>query len=128
MGTRYLIDSNIIIYFLDGKLTSKGEVFLKPLLQYECNISVITQIEVLGWKFLTPQDEQEAANFIQASTIFPLSDFVVAKTILLRKQLKFKLPDAVIAATALENNFTLVTRNTSDFTNIPSLQVVNPMI
>lgn len=128
MGTQYLIDSNISIYFLDGKLTPKAEAFLRPVLQQECNLSVITKMEVLGWKFLTAKDEQEAEAFIQASNIYSLSDFIIEKTISIRKQFKIKLPDAIIAATALENGFTLVTRNTSDFSNIPGLNVINPMI
>ncbi len=128
MGTRYLIDSNITIYFLDGKLTPKAEAFLRPVFQQECNISVMPKIEVLGWKFLTAKDEQEAEAFINASNIFSLSDFIIEKTILIRKQLKIKIPDAIIAATALENGFTLVTRNTNDFSSIPSLQFINPMI
>lgn len=48
------------------------------------------------------------------------------QTILIRRQYKIKLPDAIIAATALVHNLILVTRNTSDFKNIPELQLINP--
>ncbi|WP_409017754.1 PIN domain-containing protein [Dyadobacter sp. CY323] len=44
----------------------------------------------------------------------------------LRKQRRIKTPDAIIAATALANNFTLVTDNEKEFTNIPKLKIVNP--
>ncbi len=35
-------------------------------------------------------------------------------------------PDLFLAATALEHNLTLVTRNTRDFTSIPELKLFNP--
>jgi predicted nucleic acid-binding protein len=37
-----------------------------------------------------------------------------------------KLPDAIIAATALVYDLTLITRNTSDFKNMEGLKVINP--
>jgi len=50
----------------------------------------------------------------------------VERTIKLCKQIKIKLPDAIIAATALCESFTLVTRNISDFIKIPDLILLNP--
>ncbi|MEK7257684.1 MAG: PIN domain-containing protein [Bacteroidota bacterium] len=47
----------------------------------------------------------------------------------IRRQFKsIKLPDAIIAATALTHQLTLLTRNVSDFSKIPGLTVVNPFI
>ena len=37
-----------------------------------------------------------------------------------------KLPDAVIAATALQNGLVLVSRNTKDYKNIQGLEVIDP--
>jgi len=67
------------------------------------------------------------ANFINMSVIHPLSPAVVQRTIELCKQSKIKLPDAVIAATALTENFTLITMNTGDFKNIPGIKLLNPL-
>jgi predicted nucleic acid-binding protein len=39
---------------------------------------------------------------------------------------KIKLPDAIIATTALENGYALVTRNVDDFKNIDRLHIINP--
>ncbi len=55
-----------------------------------------------------------------------LTELVVKQTILLRKQNKTKLPDVIIAATAIVFDLTLITRNTNDFKNIPNLTVINP--
>jgi hypothetical protein len=48
------------------------------------------------------------------------------KTADIRKQYKLKLPDAIIAATDLIYDLTLITRNTKDFQNIPGIATVNP--
>ncbi|TDB61346.1 PIN domain-containing protein [Arundinibacter roseus] len=50
----------------------------------------------------------------------------LAKTIEIRRKHKIKLPDAIIAATALVHHLTLVTNNVSDFARIENLLVVNP--
>jgi predicted nucleic acid-binding protein len=39
---------------------------------------------------------------------------------------KTKLPDAIIAATALVNDLTIITRNIKDFDKIEGLEVLNP--
>ncbi|MEZ0483414.1 PIN domain-containing protein [Fibrella aquatica] len=51
---------------------------------------------------------------------------MVNQTIALRKARKIKVPDAIIAATALVNQLTLITNNTKDFLNIPSLSILDP--
>lgn len=60
------------------------------------------------------------------SDILELAEPVVNQTIALRNQHKIKLPDAIIAATALVHGFELVSRNTSDFKNITGLTVIDP--
>jgi hypothetical protein len=51
---------------------------------------------------------------------------VVDKTIHIRRRDKIKLPDAIIAATAIHYGFILITNNTKDFKNIVELEMVNP--
>ena len=55
-----------------------------------------------------------------------LTEPIINRAIELRKSYKTKLPDAIIAATALVNDFTLVTRNVKDFDKIKGLAVINP--
>ena len=57
--------------------------------------------------------------------VYALDDEVVAAIIKIRKNYKTKQPDALIAATALVNDFILITRNTSDFKNISHLNIVD---
>lgn len=126
MGPGYLIDSNAIIEFLGGKLPDSGNEWLQTIVENEIHcISVINQIELLG--FDGPQDEMQILEeFISTTRILPLTDEIVKQTIELRKALKIKLPDAVIAATALNHKLKLITRNISDFRYISELEVINP--
>jgi predicted nucleic acid-binding protein len=55
MGTTYLLDTNIIIYFLDAVLPEKSLDFIEEILdETGCNISIITKIELLGWLAPSP--------------------------------------------------------------------------
>jgi predicted nucleic acid-binding protein len=56
----------------------------------------------------------------------PLSEAIVQRTITLRQQHRIRLPDALIAATALALGEPLVTRNTQDFQAIAGLVRLNP--
>jgi predicted nucleic acid-binding protein len=88
-------------------------------------ISVITKIEVLG--FNAPEEHYRLlTEFMDDAIILDLESSVIEVCISLRKQYKTKLPDAIIAATALVYDFILISRNISDFKNINSLNVINP--
>jgi len=88
-------------------------------------ISVITKIELLS--FTAPRDSSKVLNdFVNDSIVLDLNEDVVNQTISIRKTTKTKLPDAIISATAMVYNLTLITRNTDDFKNIKGLKVVNP--
>ena len=126
MGKRFLIDTNIAIYFLDGNLTPSVIVFLQPVINQEINISVITKIELLGWNFPNSNKSEIHNEFVNQSNIFPLDNEIVEKTIEIRRTYKIKLPDALIAATAIVFNMTLLSRNDKDFTQIPELKYINP--
>lgn len=82
----YLLDTNTIIYFMDGSLTAGGYSFVLNALQnQECALSVISEIEVLGFQFPDTIHEAKAEMFVRSLTIFPLTDEIVKKTIEIRK-------------------------------------------
>ena len=68
---------------------------------------------------------QTLEAFIDVTNVLPLSDIVAQKTIELRKKHKIKLPDAIIAATALAYKLTLISRNIKDFQRIDGLLCVD---
>lgn len=110
---RYLFDTNIVIYYFNG-LTADDA--LHRVLAGSFNISVITKIEFLGWSdFVSdPRLYNQARAFVGHAQVFDLSAEIVEQTIRLRQQFKTKTPDAIIAATALVHDLTVVTHNTSD--------------
>jgi predicted nucleic acid-binding protein len=60
------------------------------------------------------------------STVLDITNNVVEICIELRKKYKTKLPDAIIAATAIAYDLTLITRNVSDFNRISEVKTINP--
>jgi predicted nucleic acid-binding protein len=123
----YLIDTNVAIGYLGGKMPLAALDFLDQIIDSTPNISIITKIELLGYNALPPESEL-LGKLIDASIIIELNRDVVDATILIRKQRKIKIPDAIIAASALELDFTLLTRNVEDFKGISGLKVVNPWL
>lgn len=123
MGKEYLIDTNSVIDYLDNKLPAKANELIEG---NASRISVITRIELLSWPGATDSQTKILLSFIDESEVFHLEEQVILKTIEIRKKFKVKLPDAIIAATALINHFSLVTRNTNDFDKIEQLEVINP--
>ena len=61
MGSDYLIDTNTIIYLLDKKLSPTAEVFIISIIDEACQLSIISQIELLSW--LLP--DQEANDVLE---------------------------------------------------------------
>ena len=88
-------------------------------------ISIITRIELLG-KLVPAPELAFLQSFVQSGEVFPLDEPTVQRTIRLRQQHRVKLPDAIIAATALAHDLPLLTRNGSGFQATAGLVVVNP--
>jgi len=122
----YLLDTNAIINYLNNSLTPGGMLSMSNIVDDHSNISVITKMEALGYNFKTNEDQNTTEEFINGSTLLDISNEVVNKTIVIRKSTKIDLPDAIIGATALVNNFILITSNLSDFKNIQGLKIVDP--
>ena len=126
MGADFLVDTNTGIDFLNGKLPTASTYWLQQLLDSQRLIlSVIVRIELLSWAG-DAADMQLLEDFIAVATVLPLDEPVIEQTIRLRQQHRVKLPDAIIAATALAHGLTLVTRNTADFQALGGLLVINP--
>ena len=126
MGIKYLWDSNTVIYFLQQQFPLSAEKFIDDLLKEAppC-ISAITEIELLCWQTPSLNDQAILNNFIKDALIIELEEPIKLKTAELRKTHKIKLPDAIIAATAIVYEFTLITRNLRDFKKIDGLKIIN---
>jgi predicted nucleic acid-binding protein len=100
--------------------------FISDVMDKIPNISVITEIEALSW--IAPETVYETIikEFIKDANILPLTKKVVKECVQIRRSRKLKTPDAIIAATAIVYDMTLIT-NDNDFKNIKQLQTMNPL-
>lgn len=128
MGQKYLIDTSVIVKYLNNLLSPKATLFMDSLVDDDSKVSFITQIELLVWNPPIPEDIQVRKAFLGGSEIFHINDSIINLTIHIRKKTKIKLPDAVIAATAFHNDFTLLSTNDNDFKKVTliGLKYLNP--
>lgn len=117
-GDQLFIDSNIILYYLNGDST------LLPVLEdKQLFISFITQLELLSFKKITEPEIKLIEGFLQHCTIIEMSSVIKENTILLRRKYGLKLPDAIIAASSLFLNVPLFTAD-KDMVNIKEIDLI----
>ena len=121
MESRFLIDTNAVLDFMGNKLPVKAKNALSEIIDKEINLSVINKMELLGFSRV----EHDLIAFVNYAHILPINDEVVNKTIDIRKIYRIKLPDAIIAATAIVHDMTVVTRDMSEFRHISGLKILN---
>lgn len=128
MGKRFLIDTNILIYYGNNQLSQKSADIIEVALLDSFNISVITKLEYLGWRKHTEETYSAAVEFLSNANVINLDEDIIASAIKIMRDNNIRLPDAVIASTAIVNKFALLTRNESDFKYLQSLQSINPFM
>ena len=124
MGTQYIVDTNVLIDAQMKRLPSNGLIFLAKAINSDFIISFITQIEYLGYKNISKESEE----FISLADVIWIDQHIIEKSIEIRKNHKIKLPDAIIAATALTRGLILVTHNEDDFVGVHDLMLINPYL
>jgi predicted nucleic acid-binding protein len=106
MSGKFCLDSNTIIFMLNGV---DGAAVLKTKLKdAERFISVITRMEILSFPALTSDDEERINRFLTDFTIVPLNEEVEKNAVLIRRSKQLKIPDSIIAATALTADSILI--------------------
>lgn len=127
MEKRFLIDTSAVIKFLNESFPMNSLEFLDKILDKECTISFITQIELLAWD-QSKENNEIVKEFVFNSEILGFDQSIIERTIEIRKISKIKLPDALIAATAIEHNLTLLADNDKDFKKVErlGLKYINP--
>lgn len=119
-----ILDSNIVIY-----ATKPDHAYLlEQLLSRPFSVSMITRLEVLGWHGINDEDQRDLEQFLKAGRILAIDACVVDRAIRLRQLRRMSLGDSLIAATTLEFDYELVTRNTSDFMDVPGLRMIDPFV
>ena len=102
-----LLDSNILIYAAQPE-----HAFLDEWLEaLDTTLSAISITEILGYEGITSDDEELLEAMFAQLIMQPVSETILRRAAGLRRVRKIKLGDAIIAATALETDSELVTRN-----------------
>ena len=122
-GNRYVLDTNAIVALLQGNIQ------LIELLKDAdwIGVSVISQIEFMVFPGLTQDDRQIFEQFLQRVEVLGLTaidSVLIDQIVEIRQQHRLKLPDAVIAAMAIQNSASLVTAD-REFAKVTSLTVIN---
>ncbi|UZO82087.1 type II toxin-antitoxin system VapC family toxin [Aquimarina sp. ERC-38] len=118
-GNKLLLDTNIILYLLRGDTT-----LVNILEGKQVYISFVTELELYSFKELNAADRSKIDAILEACSIIDINAGVKAKTIEVRRLYKIKLPDSIIAGTALYFKMPLITAD-KDFEKIEELNLLN---
>ena len=117
-GDKIWIDTNIALYFLGGDAT-----LATALDQKEIHLSVISEMEVLAYPKISDAEIKDVKTFFSDCTIIELTTPIKERAILIRRTYNLKLPDSIIAASAIEANIPLISAD-SIFKRISELNFI----
>lgn len=104
MMLRYLLDTNIVIYLVNGRLAY-------PLTDGRYSISIISEIELLSFSGISAEEEQKIRDLLLLLDRVHLTDAVRDEAIRLRRKYRLNFPDSIIAASALTHDAALLTND-----------------
>ena len=108
-GSEYLLDSNVVIGLLKGHGPALALVAEAGLSLGKASVSQITRMELLGFPNITDDEDRGIRDFLASCRVCLLDERIEAEAIRLRRSGAFKLPDAIIAATAIAGGLHLLT-------------------
>jgi toxin FitB len=110
---RILVDSDVLVDHLRGhRRFSAGTD--------DVHVSAVTRAELFSGR---GAEERRIRRLLDPMTELPVDAAIAERAGRLRRGTLLRLPDALIAATALEHRLTLVTRNVRDFEGVKGLKV-----
>ena len=110
-----VLDTDVVLYALQGALEN-------GLPQGDLLISIITEIEVLAFSRMTPEQEERVREMLGRMRVVPLDESVKREAILPRRTTGLRLPDAIILASAIATGSELLT-NDRKMTNAATMVV-----
>lgn len=125
---KYLLDTNICIYFLKGQFEINRRI--EEIGEENCYLSEITIAELKYGAESSIQKEKNRKNNEKFLTKFKILPVFPALDIYAKEKAKLKTKgrivddfDLLIGATAIHNNLTLVTRNVKDFVRLNEIVI-----
>ena len=103
-GNKLFIDTNIVLYLLNGDQTLAELLHEKQLY-----ISFITELELLAYQGITEGEQKIIEDFVNQCKVITLNNSIKKETIRVRKSYNTKLPDNIIIASALYLDLPLIT-------------------
>ena len=117
-GVEILTDTNILIQLLEGNKPINE--FLNDRVIY---ISFITELELMGYPSLSAEQGKTMKSMIDECIVIDINAEIKKQTIALRKKNKIRLPDAIIAATAIYYELPMVSCD-KDLKKIKELSLI----
>ena len=108
-GNSYLPDTNFILGLLQSSPDTLALINTRQIESHQCAYSAITRMELLGFPGITRAEESLIQERLAHLTYLPISSAVEDIAIRLRRTYKLKLPDAIIASSALAVGVELLT-------------------
>jgi predicted nucleic acid-binding protein len=116
-GLRFVADTNFLINVHEG--ITKTE----PFLDGTVIISIISEIELLGWPGLTSLEKRKLKTMLEDCIIIDLNPEIKDLAIEIRQQFSIKTPDAIIAATSKFMQLPLVTFD-KGFKKLKNIEII----
>lgn len=98
-----MVDTNIVLYLLGGDITIAEVLDGKHIY-----LSEISELELLSYSKFDSTQLKEVESFLGEIVIIEMNDAIKKEVIQLRRKYKIKLPDAIIASTAMYLNMPLL--------------------
>lgn len=108
-GAEWLLDTNVVIGLLKQQAAAIALIEMHPFDLSKAAVSQITRMELLGFPSLAPEEETAILDFLRNCRILLIDEAVELQAIRLRRTSHCKLPDAIVAATALVHRLALLT-------------------
>lgn len=126
MQTKYLLDTNILIYYFNNQPEVQDIFDQIDNTEAEAFYCPLTWVELLCYPGLTEEQANEMREFLRLINCVSLSELILDSAAQIRQNYHLKLADAIIGACSLVKGYTLVTRNINDFKRIDGLALLNP--
>ena len=117
-GNKLFIDTNIVLYLLNGDQTLAELLHEKQLY-----ISFITELELLAYQGITKGEQKIIEDFVNQCKVITFNNRIKKETIRVRKNYNTKLPDSIIIASALYLDLPLITSD-DEFKKVDELTLI----